>query len=196
MNNLNTEKSKALNERALKVIPGAASSVSRTAQEGYAPYPFFIDRAEGARLYDVDGNEYLDYLQALGPTLVGHANPRIINFVTEQIQKGSIYGLPYELQIDVAEKLIRDVPSFEKVSFMNSGTEVIQMALRLARAYTKKNIIAKFEGNYHGWLDNVAISVHPPLEKAGPITNLTKIPIGAGIPESTYHDMMVLTWNN
>ncbi len=196
MNKLKTEKSKALYERALKVIPGGASSVSRTAQEGYVPYPFFIDRAEGARLYDVDGNEYIDYLQALGPTLVGHANPRIINFVTEHMQKGTTYALPYELQIEVAEKLIRDVPSFEKVSFMNSGTEVIQMALRLARAYTKKDIIAKFEGNYHGWLDNVAISVHPPLQKAGPVTSPAKIPIGAGIPASAYHDLMVLPWNN
>ena len=196
MNKLNTEKSKALHERALQVIPGAASSVSRTAQEGYIPYPLFIDRAEGARLYDVDGNKYIDYLQALGPTLVGHANPRIINFVAEQMQKGTIYGLPYEMQIDVAEKLIRDVPSFEKVSFMNSGTEVVQMALRLARAYTQKDIIAKFEGNYHGWLDNVAISVHPPLEKAGPVTGPQNIPIGAGIPKSTYQDMLVLPWND
>jgi len=194
--NYGTEKSRKLYERALKSIPGGASSASRTKFEGYSPWPIFIDRAEGSKLYDVDGNEYIDYLLALGPTLVGNANPRITDFVIEQIKKGTTYGLPYELQIEVAEKLIRDVPSFEKVSFMNSGTEVVQMALRLARAYTKKDIIIKFEGSYHGWIDSAAISVHPPLEVAGLETSPEKIPIGLGIPENAYRDIMVLPWNN
>jgi len=194
--NHNTEKSRKLYERALKSIPGGASSASRTKLEGYSPYPIFIERAEGSKLYDVDGNEYIDYLQALGPTLVGNANPQIIDFVCQQMKKGTTYGLPYELQIEVAEKLINDVPSFEKVSFMNSGTEVVQMAFRLARAYTKKDIIVKFEGNYHGWLDNVALSVHPSLDVAGPQANPNKVPIGSGIPKSAYQDIMVLPWND
>ena len=98
---------------------------------------------EGSKLYEVDGNIYIDYLQALGPTLAGNANPRIINFVTEEIKKGTAYGLPFELQIKVAERLVELVPCFEKVSFMNSGTEVVQIAMRLARAYTKKDVIVK-----------------------------------------------------
>lgn len=145
-----TVRSKELYERALESIPGGASSASRTPLEGYDPYPIFIERAEGSKLYDADGNEYIDYLQALGPMFAGHANPRIIDFVTQQIKNGSTYGLPFELQIAVAEKLIRHVPCFEKVSFMNSGSEVVQEVMRLARAYTGRKLIVKYEGNYHG----------------------------------------------
>jgi glutamate-1-semialdehyde 2,1-aminomutase len=196
MSSYSTEKSKKLYERALKSIPGGASSASRTPLEGYKPYPLFIQRAEGSKLYDVDGNVYIDYLQALGPMLVGNSNPRIINIVSEQIKEGSTYALPFELQLEVAEKLIQDVPSFEKVSFMNSGSEVVQMAIRLARAYTQKNIIAKFEGAYHGWIDSVAHSVHPSLglDRKGSVQE--KMPIGSGIPENAYRDIMVLPWND
>jgi glutamate-1-semialdehyde 2,1-aminomutase len=191
-----TEKSKQLHERALRSIPGGASSASRTPLEGYKPYPVFIDRAEGARLYDVDGNEYIDYLQALGPTLVGNANPRVTGFVAGELRKGVTYGLPYELQVQVAEKLVDTVPSFERVSFMNSGTEVVQMAIRLARAFTGRNVIAKFEGAYHGWVDSVAHSVHPSLglDKEGKVQE--KAPIGAGIPDRAYEDILVLPWND
>jgi len=196
MKSLVTEKSKKLFERAKKSIPGGVSSASRSTLEGYAPYPPYIERAEGSKLYDVDGNEYIDYFQGLGPTLVGNANPRIVNFVIEQIKKGATYGLPFEMQIEVAEKLIRHVPSFERVSFMNSGTEVVQMVLRLARAYTKRDVIAKFEGAYHGWIDNVAHSVHPPLDLNGPDAVQEKQTIGTGIPANAYKDFMVLPFNN
>ena len=148
MGTFSTEESKKLYERALKVIPGGASTASETPLEGHKPYPIFIQSAEGSRLYDVDGNEYIDCMVALGPTLVGNANPRVIEFVAEQIKKGTSYGLPFELQIEVAEKLVKHVPSFKKVCCMNSGSEVVQTAIRLARAYTKKNVIVKFEGAY------------------------------------------------
>jgi glutamate-1-semialdehyde 2,1-aminomutase len=196
MKSFSTEKSRQLYERALHSIPGGASSASRTPLEGYGLYPVFIDRAEGSKLYDVDGNEYIDYLLALGPTLVGNANPRVLDFVSRQVSRGSTYGLPFELQIAVAEKLIRHVPCFEKVSFMNSGTEVVQAAFRLARAFTGRDVIVKFEGNYHGWLDSVAISVHPPLDRAGPEHRPNKVPIGSGIPQSAYRDIMVVPWNH
>ncbi len=196
MHTLKTDRSKKLYERALKSLPGGVSSASRSSLEGYEPYPLFIEKAEGSKLYDVDGNEYIDYLQALGPTLVGNANPRIINFVSKQIKKGTTYALPFELQIEVAEKLIRDVPCFEKVSFMNSGTEVVQMAIRLARGYTKKNLILKFEGAYHGWVDSVAHSVHPPLAlvQSRKVQKITTI--GTGIPKSAYKNIDVLPWND
>ncbi len=196
MGTFSTEKSKKMYERALKSIPGGASSASRTPLEGYKPYPVFIERAEGSKLYDIDGNEYIDFLVALGPTLVGNANPRVINFVSKQIKKGATYGLPYELQIEVAEKLIQDVPCFEKVSFMNSGTEVVQIAMRLARAYTKKDIILKFEGAYHGWMDSVAHTVHPSLGVDSKEKIKEKMPIGTGIPENAYRDTMVIQWND
>ncbi|MFW6181251.1 MAG: aspartate aminotransferase family protein [Spirochaetota bacterium] len=192
-----TEKSRQLYERARRAIPGGASSASRTPVEGYKPYPVFIDHAEGARLYDVDGNQYIDYLQALGPTLVGSANPRVTDFVAREIRKGVTYGLPYELQIQTAEKLIDLVPSFERVSFMNSGTEVVQMAIRLARAFTGRSLIAKFEGAYHGWADSVAHSVHPSLgvDQQGKKVR-EKTPIGSGIPPRAYEDVLVLPWND
>lgn len=196
MGTFSTEKSKKLYDRALKSIPGGASSASRTPLEGYKPYPIFIEKAEGSKLYDIDGNEYIDFLAALGPTLVGNANPRVINFVSEQIKKGVTYGLPYELQIEVAEKLIKDVPCFEKVSFMNSGSEVVQIAIRLARAFTKKDIILKFEGAYHGWMDSVAHTVHPSLGVDAKEKIKEKMPIGAGIPENAYRDTMVIQWND
>jgi glutamate-1-semialdehyde 2,1-aminomutase len=196
MGTFSTEKSKKLYERALKSIPGGASSASRTPLEGYKPYPVFIERAEGSKLFDVDGNEYVDYLQALGPTLVGNANPKVINSVTKQIKKGSTYGLPFELQIEVAEKLVKDVPCFEKASFMNSGTEVVQLVIRLARAYAKKDVILKFEGAYHGWVDSVAHSVHPSLGTGGPVKVQEKQTIGSGIPANTYKDIMVCQWND
>ena len=197
MSSINTKKSKELFERALKLIPGGVSSSSRSCLEGYKPYPIFIEKAKGSKLYDVDGNEYIDYLLALGPTLVGNANPRVIDFVTKEIKKGNAYALPYELQIKVAEKLIDDVPCFEKVTFMNSGTEVVQLALRLARAYTKKDIIVKCEGAYHGWVDSVAHSVHPSLSDISDSgMSLKKVPIGAGIPKNTYKDWIVIPWNN
>ena len=191
-----TEKSKKLYERAMKVIPGGASTASETPLEGHKPYPLFIGRAEGSRLYDVDGNEYIDFMVALGPTLVGNANPRVIQFVTEQIKKGNAYGLPFELQIEVAEKLVKHVPSFEKVCCMNSGSEVVQMAIRLARAYTKKDIIVKFEGAYHGWVDSVAHTVHPSIGLGQSKKIMEKSPIGEGIPENAYADILVLQWND
>jgi len=191
-----TQKSKQLYERALQSIAGGASSASRTPLEGYKPYPLFIDYAEGSKLHDVDGNVYIDYLLALGPTLVGNANPRITDFVAEQIGKGATYGLPFELQIEVAEKLVQIVPSFEKVSFMNSGTEVVQMGMRLARAYTGRSIIGKFEGAYHGWVDSVAHSVHPSLGVDAEAGVQKKQTIGSGIPKGAYEDIMILPWND
>ena len=108
MGTFSTEKSKKMYERSMKFIPGGASSASRTPLEGYKPYPIFIEKAEGSKLYDIDGNVFIDYLQALGPTLVGNANPKVIKAVSEEIKKGVTYGLPFELQIEVAEKLIRN----------------------------------------------------------------------------------------
>jgi glutamate-1-semialdehyde 2,1-aminomutase len=196
MGTFSTEKSRKMYEKSMRFIPGGASSASRTPLEGYKPYPIFIEKSEGSKLYDIDGNVYIDYLQALGPTLVGHANPKVIDMVSEQIKKGSTYGLPYELQIEVAQKLIKDVPCFEKVSFMNSGSEVVQIALRLARAYTKKDVVIKFEGAYHGWMDSVAHTVHPSLGVDADKKIRDKMPIGSGIPENAYRDVMVLQWND
>jgi len=196
MKSCRIEKSRQMFERALESIAGGVESRSRGKYEGYDPYPPYIERAEGSRVYDVDGNEYIDYLQALGATILGNANPRILDFVAEQMKKGTIYGLPYELEIKVAEKLVKDVPCFEKVGFVNSGSEVVQMVLRLARAYTGKDKVIKFEGHYHGWMDNICVSALSPLETLGPKSNPNKVPAGLGLPKNAYEDLIILPWND
>lgn len=155
----NTEKSRKLFDKALGLVAGGTSSKSCSPHEGYYPYPLFIDRATGSRVYDVDGNEYINYLASLGPTILGNADAVVLDFVVEEMRKGTIYGIPFEQQLRVAEKLVKHVPSFELVSFMNSGTEANQLNIRLARAFTKKNLLLKFEGCYHGWLDNTCFSL-------------------------------------
>ena len=196
MKSLTTEKSRQMFMRASESIAGGVESRSRGKYEGYDPYPPFIERAEGSKIYDIDGNEYIDYLQALGATILGHANPRILNFVVEQIKKGTIYGLPHELEIKVAEKLVKDVPCFERVGFVNSGSEAVQMVLRLARAHTGKDKVIKFEGHYHGWMDNICVSALSPLETLGPKSNPNIIPAGLGLPKNAYKDLIILPWND
>jgi len=197
MKRYSTQRSKELFEKALGLVAGGVSSKSRSPFEGFEPYPIFVDRAQGSKIYDVDGNEYIDYLLALGPTILGNANPRIIDFVAEEMKKGTAYALPYELQLEVAERLIKHVPSFERVCFMNSGTEANQMNIRLARAHTSKNLVVKFEGCYHGWLDNVCFNLSGvPLEAAGPESNPQKVPATLGMSKNVHRDIIVLPWNN
>ncbi|UCF97192.1 MAG: glutamate-1-semialdehyde 2,1-aminomutase [Spirochaetaceae bacterium] len=192
-----TEKSKKAFDRALGLVAGGVSSKSRSTFEGYHPYPLFIERAEGSRLYDLDGNEYIDYLVALGATILGNANPEILDFVSGEMRKGSFYALPFELQLEVAEKLIRHVPSFERVSFVNSGTEANQMNIRLARAFTGKNLLLKFEGCYHGWLDNTCFSLSGvSAERLGTPNKPNKIPATGGMAAHAGDDLLTLPWNN
>jgi glutamate-1-semialdehyde 2,1-aminomutase len=192
-----TEKSKLLFERALGLVAGGVSSKSRSTHEGYYPYPLFIERAEGSRVFDADGNEYIDFLAALGATVLGNANPAVLDFVASEMKKGSFYALPFELQLEVAEKLIKHVPSYERVSFVNSGTEANQMNLRLARAFTGKNLVLKFEGCYHGWLDNTCFSLSGvPAEKLGPVTHPDKIPATAGMAAHSGDDLVTIPWND
>jgi len=192
----NFKNSKKLYERALKSVAEGVSSRARGVKGGYTKHPIYIDRAKGSRIYDVDGNEYIDYLQALGPAFLGHANPLILDFVAKEQKKGTTYGLGTELEIKVAEKLIKYVPCFDKVGFVNSGTEAVQMVLELARGYTGKRKIIKFEGHYHGWLGNVYVSVAPSLEKAGSELLPSTIPASIGSPKSATSDTIILPWNN
>lgn len=197
MERINTEKSKRMFERAQGLVAGGVSSKSRSIYEGYAPYPLFIDHASGSRLYDIDGNEYIDFLAALGATVAGNANPEILDFVEREMRKGTHYALPFELQLEVAEKLIKHVPSFERVSFVNSGTEADQMNIRLARAYSGKNLLLKFEGHYHGWLDNTCFSLSgTPEDKLGPKDNPNKVWVTAGMAAHSDRDIITIPWND
>ncbi len=184
-------------DRALDLIAGGVSSKSRSTFEGYHPLPLFIQRAEGSRLYDVDGNEYIDYLVALGATILGNANPEILDFVSQEMRKGSFYALPFELQLEVAEKLIKHVPCFERICFVNSGTEANQMNIRLGRAFTGKNLLLKFEGCYHGWLDNTCFSLSGvTAERLGPPAKPNKIPATGGMAAHAGDDLITIPWNN
>ncbi len=192
-----TEKSRQLFDKALAVIPGGTCSKSNSPFEGFSPYPLYVERAAGSRLWDVDGNEYIDFYAALGPTILGNANPEILDFVSQEMSKGSHYGLPFELQIKVAEKLVKHVPSYDRASFMNSGTESNQINIRLARAFTGKNLLLKFEGQYHGWLDNTCYSLSgSSLEKLGPAERPSKVPATRGMGTHAGDDLITIPWND
>lgn len=187
-----TEKSRRLFEEAKKLTSGGVQSGIRF----FEPYPIFIERAQGSRIYDVDGNEYVDYHLAFGPVILGHSHPKVAEAVKDQLQKGNIYGLSNELEVRVAKKIVQHVPSAEMVKFCNTGTEATYHAIRVARAYTGKDKIIKFEGAYHGWHDYVDISVRPSLTEAGPKELPTPVPNSKGIPKNVTKNTIVLPFNN
>src|SRR5437762_2955290 len=142
------EKSKQLLERAKKVIPGGVSSNIRAR---WKPFPLFYSHGRDAHIWDVDGNEYIDYVLARGPLLFGHSPEPILEAVRRQLERGLMYAGQHELEIQVAEKISAIVPCAERVRFSNSGSEAVHMALRLARACTGRAKHIRFEGHYHGW---------------------------------------------
>jgi len=141
-------------ERAVKVMPGGVNSPVR-AFKAVGGTPLFIDRADGSKIYDVDGREYIDYVCSWGPLILGHNNAAIREAVTRAAQKGMSFGAPTEAEVKLAEKMISFVPSLEMVRMVNSGTEAVMSALRLARAYTGRQKVIKFEGCYHGHTDSM-----------------------------------------
>ena len=147
-----TPRSRELFERASAIIPGGAGSSARTVKFGWRPYPPFIAEGRGSRVRDVDGHEYVDYLLGLGPDILGHRHPAVTAAVAAAIAGyGTAFGLPYELEIEAARKVVDAVPSLEMVRFTNSGSEAVGTAVRLARAFTGRRILVRFEGHYHGW---------------------------------------------
>lgn len=187
-----TEKSKKLFEEARRFTPGGVHSGIRF----FKPYPILIERARGSRIYDVDGNEYVDYHLAFGPVILGHSHPQVVKAVRDQLEKGIIYGLSNELEMKVAKKIVQHVPSAQMVKFCNTGTEATYHAIRVARAFTGKNKVIKFEGAYHGWHDYVNISVGPSLREAGPKESPNSVPDSSGIPKSVVENTIILPFNN
>src|SRR5579862_759402 len=146
-----TPRSHEIHERAKKSLPlGVASSF-----QAVPPYPLFISRAEGSHIWDYDGNEYADFHLGFGSLLVGHSHPVLVAALRDQLGKGSLYSLPCPDNVFVAEELIRRFAPIEQVRFSNSGTEATMDAIRLARAYTGRDLIVKIEGTYHGHHDTV-----------------------------------------
>jgi glutamate-1-semialdehyde 2,1-aminomutase len=178
-------KSKILYEKAQKLMPGGVNSPVRA----FKPYPFFTAYAKGSKLYDVDGNVYIDYCLAYGPLILGHAHPRIIEAVKEQLEKGTMYGTPTEGEVKLAELIIDAVPCVEMIRLVNTGTEATMHAIRAARGYTGRDKIVKFEGCYHGAHDYV-------LVKAGSGVTTFGAPTSLGVPEDTVRNTIVLPFND
>ena len=161
-------------EEAQQLIPGGVNSPVR-AFRSVGGRPRFIQRAKGARLYDVDGNAYIDYVLSWGPMILGHASPAVINAIKKAVGQGTSYGAPTELEVELARQIRKAVPSMEKIRLVSSGTEAVMSAIRVARGFTKRDGILKFEGCYHGHTDYL-------LAKAGSGMMTLGIPDSLGVP--------------
>ena len=180
--------SKKLFEEAQELIPGGVNSPVR-AFKAVGDHPVFIEKAEGSKLYDADGNEYVDYICSWGPMLLGHQPEAVTKAVQEALLKGSTYGAPTAAEVEIAKLIVDAVPSVEMVRMVNSGTEATMSAIRLARGYTKRNKLVKFEGCYHGHADHLLI-------KAGSGALTFGVPSSPGVPESIASETLSATYND
>ena len=182
------KKSELLYEEAKKYIPGGVNSPVR-AFKAVGTTPVFIDKGEGALLYDVDGNSYIDYVGSWGPLVLGHRHPQVIKALQQCLEKGTGFGAPTELETVLAKMIIDALPAMDMVRFVNSGTEATMSAIRLARAYTGRNKIIKFTGCYHGHADFLLI-------KAGSGALTLGIPTSPGVPAGTAEHTIVAPFND
>jgi len=181
-------KSRAEFRRAQRYLPGGVDSPVRNFG-GVGGTPIFIARGKGSRVYDIDGNEYIDYLCSWGPLILGHAHPDVVRAVQRTVERGSSFGAPTTLETELASLVIRAFPSIERIRFVNSGTEATMSAIRLARGYTGRDLIIKFEGCYHGHSDGL-------LVKAGSGATTFGTPSSPGIPRSYTRCTLLLPFNN
>jgi glutamate-1-semialdehyde 2,1-aminomutase len=192
----NTSRSKALFDRAVRVLIEGGSSPSR-GPANYGPYPLFIDRARGSRIWDADGNEYIDWMMAYGALPLGHAHPRVVQAVTEAVASGTLFAAATEIEVEVAELLQRMIPGAERVRFANTGTEAAMAAIRLARGYTGRPKFIKFEGHYHGWYDDFLVNAHPqPIASLGHRRDPVRIADSSGLNRHALDDTIVVPWND
>ena len=187
-----TEQSRKLQKRAEQFIPGGVNSPVR-AFRSVGSEPPFILRGEGSHIWDADGNEYVDYIGSWGPLILGHSPEVVNNAVAAQLKLGHTFGAQHDLEFEVAELLKKHIPCADQVAFANSGTEIVQVALRLARGATGRTKYLKFEGHYHGWDDSVLISYRPTREQIDS-SNGQPIPVGAG--QRPNHETVAIEWND
>src|SRR5579863_6461323 len=185
---LKHEQSRKLQKRAEALIPGGVNSPVR-AFGSVGGDPPFIVRGEGARIWDADGNEYIDYVGSWGPLILGHAHPEVVRAIEEAARKGTSFGASTPREADLAELIVKAMPTMERVRFVSSGTEATMSAIRLARAFTKRKYVIKFEGCYHGHADAL-------LVKAGSGVATLGIPGSAGVPEETVQHTLALPYND
>ena len=181
-------RSSQLFKTAKKYIPGGVNSPVR-AFNSVGGNPIFVTHAKGAYLYDVDGNKYIDFISSWGPMILGHAHPDIINEIKNNIDKGTSYGIPTELETQIAKKAVSMAPNIDKIRFVNSGTEACMSAIRLARGYTGKEKIIKFKGCYHGHADSFLI-------EAGSGAVTFGNPSSPGVTNGTAKDTILATYND
>ncbi|MYK60876.1 MAG: aminotransferase class III-fold pyridoxal phosphate-dependent enzyme, partial [Chloroflexi bacterium] len=193
--NLNRQRSRELMERSRRVVAGGISSQIRLNEPGGEP--LFFDRSEGALMWDADGNEYIDYIQGMGPNIFGHAPEFVSNQVSEDMRKGYVFAAQFERELEVAEMAADAVPIEDcTVRFASSGTEIDQLALRLARGYTGRTKYIRFEGHYHGWMDSVNHSVHPPIDEAGNVESPNVVGESAGMDPGAASQVIPCQWND
>ena len=185
---MNTAHSQELFQRAKELIPGGVNSPARS-WGSVGGNPLFITRAAGSRVWDADDNEFIDYVCSWGPMILGHAHPDVVSAVTAAAEKGTSYGAPTEGEVRLAELVVDSVPSIEIVRFVNSGTEATMSALRLARAFTGRSKIVKFDGGYHGHGDALLVKAGSGLATGG-------VPTSAGIHAGLAADTIVLPYND
>jgi len=175
-------KSQALYTRARGVIPGGITHDGRN----LSPFPIYVERAQGSHKWDVDGNEYVDYWMGHGALFLGHCHPAVVKAVQDQVTRGTHFGACHELEVRWAELVTKLIPSAEMVRFTMSGTEATHLGLRIARAYTGRSRIVKFQGHFHGWHDGVVAAVNPPYD----------VPMSAGVPAAVLDQALLCPPND
>jgi glutamate-1-semialdehyde 2,1-aminomutase len=187
------DKSQELFQRIARTVAGGESNYVRL-KNGLE---LCFDRGEGSRFWDVDGNSYVDFSLGYGPLIFGHkpkpVTDAVVDFITT---RGIQFTFPYDAEADVAEAIVESVPGVDQIRFCTTGTEAVSAALRLARGYTGRDKIIKFEGQYHGWTDSVLVSVYPPLDKAGPDDQPRPVPGSRGTPQAAADLFVTLPWND
>ena len=185
---MNIQNSISLFQQAQNIFPGGVNSPVR-AFRAVGGQPLFIERGEGPYLYDVDGNRFIDYVLSWGPLISGHAHPKVVEAIQQAALKGTSYGAPSPLEIELAQSIMEFMPNLEMLRFVNSGTEATMSALRLARAYTKRDKIIKFDGCYHGHADML-------LVQAGSGVATLGLPDSPGVPAQTAAATLVANFND
>ena len=185
---MNLSTSLELFDRAVNLIPGGVNSPVRACKSVGAE-PIFIDRAEGCLIFDADGNRYIDYIGSWGPLILGHRHPAVMDAIVSVLERGTSFGAPIDLEVQLAEMVIEAVPSVEMVRMVNSGTEATMSAVRLARGATQRDIVIKFDGCYHGHADTLLVAAGSGVATLG-------IPGSPGIPESIARHTLSLPYND